>query len=74
MLTADLIRCRVSKDGVLSLVGRSPKHRSRQLELANAMIVIVSNHLGMSRDEVLKAFEQITHAPNGSWCWGCAKS
>ena len=64
MLTADLIRCRVSKDGVLSLVGRSPKHRSRQLELANAMIVIVSNHLGMSRDEVLKAFEQITHAPN----------
>ncbi|MGB0646951.1 MAG: DUF790 family protein [Bradymonadia bacterium] len=64
MLTADLIRCRVSKDGVLSLVGRSPKHRSRQLDLAAAMIKTVTNNLGRSRDEVLKAFDQITFAPN----------
>lgn len=64
MLTADLIRCRVSKDGVLSLVGRAPKHRPRQLELANAMIAIVTGNLGASRDEVLKAFDEITFAPN----------
>ena len=64
MLTADLIRCRVSREGVLTLVGGAAKQRPRQEALAQAMIDIVECHLDCARDVVSKNLEQIPFAPN----------
>jgi uncharacterized protein len=64
MLTADLIRCRVSREGVLTLVGGAAKQRPRQVGLAQAMIDVVDNHLDCARDVVVKGLEQIPFAPN----------
>lgn len=64
MLTADLIRCRVSREGVLTLVGGAAKQRPRQVALAQAMIEVVDAHLESTRDVVIKALDKIQFAPN----------
>ena len=64
MLTADLIRCRVSREGVLTLVGGAAKQRARQVSIAQAMIDVIDSHIESPRDAVLRALDVIPFAPN----------
>ncbi len=64
MLTADLIRCRVSGEGVLTLMGGAAKQRPRQLAIAHSMIEVVDAHIDAPRDGILKTLDLIPFAPN----------
>ena len=64
MLTVDLVRCRISKDGALSLVGRGPKQRPRQLELATFLIETADRCMGMSRDAFQSEMDGANVSPN----------
>ena len=70
MLTVDLVRCRITKDGTMSLVGRGPKQRPRQLELAQALIEIAERSIGLSRDAFQKEMEGVPTAHNEAKLFG----
>ena len=63
MLTVDHVRCRISKEGVLTLTGQSGKARPRQIQLATEMLDIMEGSRGKSRDAISSALDQIETGP-----------
>lgn len=64
MLTVDLVRCRISKDGTMKLVGQGAKQRPRQLEMAQFLLNTMAGASGATRQSVLELMDGMTLAPN----------